>query len=175
MTSYKYREYCHEDSGKGWPQYISVIISHEDFNFLRQNLESLHTEESKKRENTFMTTSSLVAKLRQTSTSTVLKIRGICRQINCIGSNSYKIWIKSMFIWDEKLIWALQINKSILLNSNSRFISSWSPNSCHVSQWLGIQDQQGLQEQIKMRQVSKWHLLANHKQPYSLPTTINRG
>ena len=97
----------------------------------------------KKNENIFMTTWNLVAKFWQASMSTKLEVRRICRHIKCSGSNSYKIWIKSMFIWAEWLIWALQINKFILLNSNPRFISPWIPNSCHVLRWLGIQHQRG--------------------------------
>lgn len=55
---------------------------------------------------------------------------------------SYEIWIKFMCYLCWMINWALQINKFILLNSNLRSISPWSPNPCHMSQWLGIQDNQ---------------------------------
>jgi len=92
-----------------------------------------------------------------------------------------------MFIWVEWLIWVLQINKSISMKFKSKVNFTLKPKPMphvtvtrhprpsrwrHVSKWGGSPSQ--MQELITICQVSKWHSLANHKEPCPLPTTINR-
>ena len=40
------KECCHEDFGKGLPQNIGMVISHEHFSFRRQNLANIQAEKS---------------------------------------------------------------------------------------------------------------------------------